>query len=103
MSEEELKYYVHALATSDIESFNSFLKTWAPKYLFFSKSYPMRIQMAVMHWNENKDNLRRELARRNLPQKGKRARGRMRSLEMEYQRTTWRSAICDLVVKSMFK
>jgi hypothetical protein len=59
--------------------------------------------MAVMHWNENKDNLRRELARRNLPQKGKRARGRSRLLEMEQQRTTWRSAICDLVIKSIFK
>ena len=75
MSDEELIYYVHALATSDIESFNSFLKTWAPKHLFFPKSYKMRIKMAVMHWNENRDLLRRELPRRDEPKKGKRARG----------------------------
>lgn len=103
MSDEELMYYVHALATSDIESFNSFLKTWAPKHLFFPKSYKMRIKMAVMHWNENRDLLRRELPSRDEPKKGKRARGRMRSLAMEDERTSWRAEICDRVVKSLTK
>jgi len=101
MTEQELRYYVHAGATSEIESFNSFLKTWAPKHLFFSKSYPMRIQMAVMHWNENKDNLKRELDRRELPDKGKRARGRMRSIDMESQHTTWRLDVINTVVKDL--
>jgi hypothetical protein len=69
--------------------------------LFFPKTYKMRIQMAVMHWNENRDLLRRELPRRDEPKKGKRARGRMRSIPMEEERTSWRTSLCDRVVKSL--
>jgi transposase len=99
MTDKEMRYYTYAEATSLIESFNSYLRKWAPKQLFFAKSYPMRVQMAALDWNENYDKFRIGLERRGPPKKGKRPRGRSRSIALEPHSFTWRDQIIEYVVQ----
>jgi hypothetical protein len=79
MTLDNLRYYVRDLATSICESFHSYLTFWAPKGIDFSSSYETRILMAELCWNENRDRVRVLLPRRKEPEKGKRARGGIRS------------------------
>jgi hypothetical protein len=75
MSDTEMVYYLYSSSTSLNESFNSYIAHWAPKLLFFKKSYPARVYMAALDWNENNpDKFRIRLERKAPPQKGKKAR-----------------------------
>jgi hypothetical protein len=89
MSLESLQYYTKDLATSICESFHSYLAFWAPKGIHFSSTYETRIFMAEMSWNENHDRGRKWLPRRKEPDKGKRARGGIRSRWITPMRSLW--------------
>ncbi|KAJ5076720.1 hypothetical protein M0811_00037 [Anaeramoeba ignava] len=53
LNEEEAEKYVGAMDTSVVESFNSVILKYASKRESFQRSFPSRIQLATLHWNEN--------------------------------------------------
>jgi hypothetical protein len=70
-----LKYYINARSTADVESFNNVITIYAPKRLHF-KYYKMRVALAVLHWNENCRRIRtRRLEHRDAEGKENRVRG----------------------------
>jgi hypothetical protein len=50
-----LDKYVRGSFTSRVECFNHKLLKYCPKDIFYNISYPMRIELAVLDWNENVD------------------------------------------------
>jgi hypothetical protein len=89
MTLESLEFYTKDVATSICESFHSYLSLWAPKGIYFSSSYETRIFMAELCWNANVHREKKILPRRKEPDKGKRARGRLRSLRKTPLILTW--------------
>jgi len=89
MTLTSLAFYTRDIATSLCEAFHSYLAFWAPKEIHFNTSYETRILMAELCWNANRHRIRKELARKKEPEKGKRARGRYRSLWKSPKNLDW--------------
>lgn len=89
MSLDQLQYFTKDIATSLCESFHSYLAFWAPKGIYFSSSYACRVAMAQLCWNDNKEFIKKELERKKEAEKGKRSRGRNRSMWTHPKNYDW--------------
>lgn len=52
----DIEKYVRGHFTSPVEEFNRKILKYCPKTSFYNVSYPMRIELTVLDWNENVDN-----------------------------------------------
>jgi hypothetical protein len=98
MTLNALKYYRKDIPTSICESFHSYLTFWAPKGINFSGSYKTRILIAELCWNDNQQRVRKLLARRKEPEKGKRVRGSIRSLWETPKNLDWVKEILSCMI-----